>query len=86
MKFKGTGVRAHANGGHQDSVLFGKSRPFPSLDKIWHNPESIANIDSLAHVFDHYHCVTMDTDINNTIMFVHLKNRALRFEEASSGL
>jgi hypothetical protein len=84
-KVNNGGVRAHTNGGHQDSSLRGYSKILPKIGQVWFNPESIANIYSLAHVSEHYR-VTMDTAMDNA-MIVHLEDGGtLRFGKVANGL
>ena len=58
---EGQEMRCFTNGGHQDSMLIGD---LPGYDTVWYNPESIANILSLARV-SRSRRVTMDTGIEH---------------------
>jgi hypothetical protein len=75
-------LRAITNGGSQTSHLVGD---FPNLGPVWYNPESIANILSLAKV--RRVCrVTMDTSESPAFVVHRLDGSEMRFEEADSGL
>jgi hypothetical protein len=75
-------LRAVTNGGSQVSRLIGD---FPNLGPVWYNPESIANILSLAEV--RRVCrVTMDTSESPAFIVHRLDGSEMRFEEADSGL
>ena len=58
---EGQEMRCFTNGGHQDSVLIGD---LPGYDTVWYNPDSIANILSLARV-SRSRRVTIDTGVEN---------------------
>jgi hypothetical protein len=75
-------LRAITNGGSQTSNLIGD---FPNLGPVWYNPESIANILSLAEV--RRVCrITMDTSESPAFIVHRLDGSEMRFEEADSGL
>ena len=75
-------VKAHTNGGSQESYKFGDSKYFGS---VWFNPESLANILSLAQVRK-YCRVTMDTEFEPA-MVVHLSDgKEIKFIEYKNGL
>jgi len=78
-------MRAYTNGGSQDSTLYGKSKLFPKMDEpVWYNPDSLANIYSLAKVTKYYR-VTMDSEVENALL-VHMGDRVLKFSCAAPGL
>ena len=75
-------LRALTNGGHQDSTLVGD---FPNLGPVWFNPESIANILSLAEV--RRVCrVTMDTSAEPALLLHRMDGSIMKFVEHSCGL
>ena len=75
-------LRVQTNGGYQDSNMKGV---FRNLGPVWYNPDSIANILSLADVRKVCR-VTLDTDLEPT-MCVHRKDGSImRFREHSTGL
>ena len=75
-------LRALTNGGHQDSNMIGD---FPNLGQVWYNPDSIANILSLADV--RKVCkVSMDTSKEPTIFVHRLDGSVMKFIEHPSGL
>ena len=79
---EGQEMRCFTNGGHQDSVLIGD---LPGYDTVWFNPESIANILSLARV-SRSRRVTMDTGIENCFN-VYTRDRTVRkFLKSNRGL
>ncbi|KAI2492644.1 Reverse transcriptase (RNA-dependent DNA polymerase) [Fragilaria crotonensis] len=75
-------LRAVTNGGHQDSTLIGD---FPNLGKVWFNPQSIANILSLAEVRKVCR-VTMDTDAEPAMVVHRIDGSAMKFIEHVCGL
>jgi hypothetical protein len=75
-------LRAITNGGHQDSHMVGT---FPNLGEVWFNPESIANILSLAAVRKVCR-VTMDSAGEPTINVHRLDGTIMQFVEHESGL
>jgi hypothetical protein len=75
-------MRAITNGGHQDSNMIGD---FPNLGPVWYNPNSLANILSLAHVVTVCR-VTMDTREENS-MCIHRKDGTImKFQQHPGGL
>ena len=75
-------LRALTNGGHQDSNMIGD---FPNLGQVWYNPDSIANILSLADV--RKVCkISMDTSKEPTIFVHRLDGSVMKFIEHPSGL
>jgi hypothetical protein len=75
-------IRVITNGGYQDSRLVGD---FPNLGKVWFNPNSIANILSLAHVRKVCN-VSMDTNSAPEIVIHRLDGSEMRFAEHECGL
>ena len=75
-------LRAITNGGHQDSDTVGD---FPNLGEVWYNPESIANILSLADVRKVCR-VTMDSSVEPAIKVHRLDGSVMTFTEHGSGL
>ena len=63
---EGQEMRCFTNGGHQDSVLIGD---LPGYDTVWYNPDSIANILSLARL-SRSRRATMDTGIEIVLMCI----------------
>jgi Zinc knuckle len=77
-----TAMTVYTNGGTQVLSLIGDVKNFGT---VWYNPDSLANILSLAEVRKVCR-VTMDTDHEPT-MFVHYKNGTImKFVEYNSGL
>jgi hypothetical protein len=82
IRDSGRVLRALTNGGFQDSTQIGM---FPNLGEVWFNPESIANILSLADVC-RVRRVTMDSALHSAIC-VHRKDGSImKFEAHPSGL
>jgi hypothetical protein len=82
IRNSGRVLRANTNGGFQDSTQVGD---FPNLGEVWYNPDSIANILSLADVC-RVRRVTMDSATNPAIT-VHRKDGSLmHFTAHPSGL
>ncbi len=82
IRKSGHTLRALTNGGHQDSNMIGD---FPNLGAVWYNPDSIANILSLADVRKVCR-VTMDSS-NEPALWVHrLDGSVMKFAEHDSGL
>jgi hypothetical protein len=75
-------LRALTNGGHQDSDMIGD---FPNLGAVWYNPESIANILSLADVRKVCR-VTMDSCTEPAMLVHRLDGTVMKFTEHPSGL
>lgn len=75
-------LHARTNGGHQESSLIGD---FPNLGPVWYNPDSIANIISLADA-RRVCTVSMNTSVEPA-MILHRKDGSLmKFVEHSCGL
>ena len=79
---EGQEMRCFTNGGHQDSVLIGD---LPGYDTVWFNPESIANILSLARV-SRSRRVTMDTGIENCFNVYKRDGTVQKFLKSNRGL
>jgi Zinc knuckle len=75
-------LRAVTNGGSQESTLIAD---FPNLGEVWFNPESIANILSLADVRKVCR-VTMDSSVETAIVVHRLDGSPMRFTEHKCGL
>jgi hypothetical protein len=75
-------IRAITNGGHQDSHLVGD---FPNLGPVYFNPDSIANILSLAAVAKVCR-VTMDSSASPSLDVHRLNGTIMRFSQQPSGL
>ena len=75
-------LRALTNGGHQDSNMVGD---FPNLGVVWYNPESIANILSLADVRKVCR-VTLDTSSEPALCVNRFDGSVMKFTEHDSGL
>jgi AAA ATPase containing von Willebrand factor type A (vWA) domain len=60
MHPEGRTLRVYTNGGHMDSEMVGS---FGDVE-VWYNPNSIANILSLALIVDHYR-VTLDSSVEH---------------------
>ena len=74
-------MRAITNGGFQDSTQVGD---FPNLGEVYYNPNSIANILTLADVC-RVRRVTMDSETNPAII-VHCKDGSLMTFDAHPSL
>ncbi|KAI2509415.1 Reverse transcriptase (RNA-dependent DNA polymerase) [Fragilaria crotonensis] len=75
-------LRALTNGGHQDSNMVGD---FHNLGIVWYNPQSIANILSLADVRKVCR-VTLDTSTEPALCVHRLDGSIMKFVEHGSGL
>ena len=75
-------VHAITNGGFQDSKMVGE---FPNLGNVYYNPNSIANILSLADVCKRT-CVTMDTSISLSLDVHQQDGTIMSFVKHPSGL
>jgi Reverse transcriptase (RNA-dependent DNA polymerase)/Zinc knuckle len=75
-------LRAITNGGHQDSTMIGD---FPNLGAVWYNPDSIANILSLADVRKICR-ISMDSSVEPVINVHRLDGSLMKFVEHESGL
>ena len=75
-------LRAHTNGGFQDSVFQGY---LPGFFKVWYNPHCMVNILAWSDVRKKFR-ITADTSLEPAIR-VHFKNREhVKFKELKSGL
>ena len=75
-------LRAHTNGGFQDSVLQGY---LPGFFRVWYNPHCMVNILSWSDVRKRFR-ITADTSLEPAIQ-VHLGNgEHIKFREFKSGL
>jgi hypothetical protein len=76
-------LRVHMNGGTQMSTKMGTVKNFGD---VWFNPDSLANILSMAEMRKIRRIVTMDTSVEAT-MNVHRKDGSImQFKEYHSGL
>ena len=75
-------LRAHTNGGFQDSVFQGY---LPGFFKVWYNPHCMVNILAWSDVRKKFR-ITADTSVEPAIR-VHFKNgEYVKFKELKSGL
>ena len=75
-------LRAHTNGGFQDSVLQGD---LPGFFKVWYNPRCMVNILAWSDVRKKFR-ITADTSLETAIQ-VHLGNgEHVKFKELKNGL
>ena len=75
-------LRAHTNGGHQDSYMKGH---YTDFFEAWYNPPSMLSILSLSQVSKRYR-ITMDVASSSNIK-VHLDNGTiLIFKEVKAGM
>ena len=82
IKHSADNLLVYTNGGTQTSSLQGTSDIF---GKVWYNPESLANIVSMALL--RRSCrITMDTSIENAICVHRRDGSVMKFREYESGL
>jgi hypothetical protein len=77
MHPEGRTLRVFTNGGHMDSQMVGR---FGDID-VWYNPNSIANILSLALIVDCYH-VTMDSRVEHAFILWLDKESYIKFHKS----
>jgi len=75
-------LKVHTNGGTQISLLAGDIKNFGT---VWYNPDSLANILSLAAVCK-LRCITMDTSVEAALCVHHSDGLIMKFIEYGSGL
>jgi len=75
-------MKVFTNGGTQTSSMVGEVRNFGT---VWYNPQSLANILSLAEVRKKF-CVTMDTDIEPALCVHRADGTIMKFQEYTTGL
>jgi len=80
LEMDSRGVRIYTNGGHIDADQKGCSTLLPKLENVWYNPESVANILSLAEVKKKYR-VTMDSSVSDTFKVFKAPQNILEFGE-----
>jgi len=75
-------MKVFTNGGTQTSSMVGEVRNFGT---VWYNPQSLANILSLAEVRKKFR-VTMDTDIEPALCVHRADGTIMKFQEYATGL
>jgi len=75
-------LKVHTNGGTQISTLVGDIKNFGT---VWYNPDSLANIFSLAAVRK-LCCITMDTSVEAALCVHHSDGSIMKFIKYNSGL
>jgi hypothetical protein len=78
----GPPLRCYCNGGYQDSTLVGT---LDGYGDVWFNPNSLANILSMAHVSQHFR-VTFDTAIEQAIFVWRTDGSKIKFIRSPKGL
>jgi hypothetical protein len=81
-KCSGPPLRCYCNGGFQDSTLIGT---LDGYGDVWYNPNSLANILSMAHVSEHFR-VNFDTDIEQAIFVWRKDGTFIKFIRSQKGL
>jgi hypothetical protein len=81
-KTSGPPLRCYCNGGYQDSTLIGT---LDGYGDIWYNPNSLANILSMAHVLQHFR-VQFDTAIGQAIFVWRSDESKIKFICSPKGL
>ncbi len=75
-------LKVFTNGGTQTSSMVGEVRNFGT---VWYNPQSLANILSLAEVRKKFR-VTMDTDVEPALCVHRADGTIMKFQEYATGL
>jgi hypothetical protein len=81
-KCTGPPLRCYCNGGFQDSTLIGT---LDGYGDIWYNPNSLANILSMAHVSERFR-VNFDTNIEQAIFVWRKDGSYIKFIRSPKGL